>query len=90
VFLVVAAALSVALVVAGAQGCSAARRQENGVVVLDFGKPAFERGGYGTVLFDGRFATNHRVTRSNYRPAVPSAYEAGVRWARETNKLGVG
>jgi hypothetical protein len=98
-----------------AQGCSAARRHENGIVVLDFGKPAFERGGYGTILFSGRFATNHRITAamlgyaqgyarclprgstaaieiargtSNYHPAVPSAYEAGVRWARETNRLG--
>jgi hypothetical protein len=98
-----------------AQGCSAARRHENGVAVLDFGKPAFERGGYGTILFSGRFATNHRITgamlayahgyvrclpkgstaaieiargTSNYHPSVPSAYEAGVRWARETNRLG--
>jgi hypothetical protein len=98
-----------------AQGCSAGRRHENGVVVLDFGKPAFEHGGYGTILFSGRFATNHRITAamlayahgyvsclpkgssasielargtSNYHPAVPSAYVAGVRWARETNKLG--
>ena len=98
-----------------AQGCSAARRHENGVVVLDFGKPAFEHGGYGTIVFSGRFATNHKITAamlgyargyvsclpetstasfelargtSNYHPAVPRAYEAGVRWARETNKLG--
>jgi hypothetical protein len=97
------------------QGCAAARRHENGVVVLDFGKPAFERGGYGTILFSGRFAKNHRITgamlayargyvsclptgstasitlargTSNYHPAVPSAYEAGIRWARETNELG--
>jgi hypothetical protein len=98
-----------------AQGCSAGRRHEAGVVVLDFGKPAFQRGGYGTILFNGRFATNHRITAatlayargyasclprastafialargtSNYHPALPSAYEAGVRWAHETNKLG--
>jgi hypothetical protein len=98
-----------------AQGCAAGRRHENGVVILDFGKPAFERGGYGTLLFSGRFATNHRITAamlgyargyvrclpkgstasieiargtSNYHPAVPSAYEAGVRWGRETNRLG--
>jgi hypothetical protein len=98
-----------------AQGCSAARRHENGIVVLDFGKPAFARGGYGTILFSGRFATNHHITTamlgyahgyvrclprgstaaieiargtSNYHPSVPSAYEAGVRWARETNRLG--
>lgn len=99
----------------GAQGCSAARRHENGVAVLDFGKPAYERGGYGTILFSGRFATNHKITAamlgyahgyvrclprgstasielargtSNYHPDVPSAYEAGVRWARETNRFG--
>ena len=98
-----------------AQGCRAARRHENGVVVLDFGKPAFHHGGYGTTLFSGRFAPNHKITRamgsyasgyarclpsgstayialargtSNYHPAVPSAYAAGVRWARETNALG--
>jgi hypothetical protein len=97
------------------QGCSAAHRHENGVVILDFGKPAFEHGGYGTILFSGRFAPNHKITAamlayahgyvsclpqgstasidlargtSNYHPAVPSAYVAGVRWARETNKLG--
>ena len=98
-----------------AQGCNAARRHESGVVVLDFGKPAFEHGGYGTILFSGRFAPNHKITAvmlryargyvgclpegstasielargtSNYHPAVPSTYAAGVRWARETNKLG--
>ncbi len=98
------------------QGCSAARRHESGVVVLDFGKPAFEHGGYGTILFSGRFAPNHKITNallgyargyvsclptgstaaieiaratSNYHPTVPSAYETGVRWARETNRLGL-
>ncbi len=99
-----------------AQGCSAAKRGESGIVVLDFGKLAFERGGYGTLLFSGRFAKNHKITAallgyangysscrpsgstasieiargtSNYDPTVPSAYTAGVRWARETNKLGL-
>ena len=98
-----------------AQGCNAARRHESGVVVLDFGKPAYEHGGYGSLLFSGRFAPNHKITAamlhyargyvgclpkgstasielargtSNYHPVVPSAYAAGVRWARETNKLG--
>ncbi|HKN63067.1 MAG TPA: hypothetical protein VJV76_01930 [Gaiellaceae bacterium] len=97
------------------QGCHAARRHENGVVVLDFGKPSFQHGGYGTLLFSGRFAPNRRITNamfgyargyvsclpegstaaielargtSNYHPSVPSAYTAGVRWARETNRLG--
>jgi hypothetical protein len=97
------------------QGCSAAQRDESGVVVLDFGKPAFKRHGYGTILFSGRFALNHKITAamlgyaggyvsclpkgstasialargtSNYHPDVPSAYEAGVHWARATNKFG--
>jgi hypothetical protein len=97
------------------QGCSAAQRHENGVVVLDFGKPAHKHHGYGTILFSGRFAPNHKITTamvgysrgyvrclpkgstasitlargtSNYHPSVPSAYTAGVRWARATNKLG--
>jgi hypothetical protein len=97
------------------QGCSAALRHENGIVILDFGKPAFARHGYGTILFSGRFALNHQITAgmvgyargyvsclprgsrahivlargtSNYHPSVPSAYTAGVRWGRATNKLG--
>lgn len=47
-----------------AQGCNAARRRDSGVVVLDFGKPAFEHHSYGTILFSGRFASNHRITTS--------------------------
>jgi hypothetical protein len=97
------------------QGCYAARRHESGVVILDFGKPSFEHGGYGTLLFSGHFAPNRKITNamfgyargyvsclpegstagielargtSNYHPSVPSAYSAGVRWARETNRLG--
>jgi hypothetical protein len=96
------------------QGCSAARRHESGVVVLDFGKPSFAHHGYGTLLFSGRFALNHRITMamlgyargyvgclargstafitlargtSNYHPVVPSAYDAGVRWAWATDEL---
>jgi hypothetical protein len=99
-----------------AQGCNAARRHESGIVVLDFGKPAFYHGGYGTLLFSGRFAPNRQITNamlryahgyvsclpkgstasielargtSNYHPHLPSAYSAGVRWARETNRLGL-
>jgi len=97
------------------QGCYAARRHENGIVILDFGKPSFLHGGYGTLLFSGHFAANRRITNamfgyargyisclpkdstafielargtSNYHPYLPSAYSAGVRWARETNRLG--
>jgi hypothetical protein len=97
------------------QGCTAARRHETGVVILDFGKPAHKHHGYGTMLFSNRFVDNHKITigmvgyargyvrclhrgslahitlargTSNYHPDVPSAYTAGVRWARATNKFG--
>jgi hypothetical protein len=99
----------------GPQGCSAAKRHETGVVILDFGKPAHKHHSYGTILFSGRYASNHKITiamlgyargyvrclhrgslahitlargTSNYHPDVPSAYTAGVRWARATNKFG--
>jgi hypothetical protein len=99
----------------GAQSCSAAWRHETGIVILDFGKPAYKHHGYGTILFSGRYADNHHITTamvgyargyvsclpkgstaaielargtSNYHPAVPSAYSAGLRWARATNTLG--
>jgi hypothetical protein len=46
------------------QGCRAGRAQTNGLVVLDFGKLAYRprRGGYGTVTFADRFASNHAIT----------------------------
>src|SRR6476646_8090898 len=91
-------------------------RHESGIVILDFGKPSLHHGGYGALLFSGRFAPNRKITMamlgyahgyvscllkgstasielargtSNYHPSVPSAYAAGVRWARETNRLGL-
>ena len=70
-----------------AQGCHAARRHESGVVVLDFGKPAFAHGGYGTILFSGRFAPNHKITaamlalRARLRPLPPAGLD-GVHRAR--------
>ena len=42
----------------------AARRHESGIVILDFGKPSFHHGGYGTLLFSGRFAPNRKITRA--------------------------
>ena len=96
------------------QGCDAAKRGVGGVVILDFGQPAYNGHTYGTYLFSGRFAGNKQITRamlgyavgyrrclprasklsislargtSNYHPQVPSPYQAGRRWARETRKL---
>ncbi|HET8527932.1 MAG TPA: hypothetical protein VFL60_03405 [Gaiellaceae bacterium] len=96
------------------QGCDAGRRGVGGIVILDFGQPAYNGHTYGTNLFSGRFAGNKEITRamlayavgyrrclprgsklsislargtSNYRPQVPSAYQAGRRWAREVHRL---
>jgi hypothetical protein len=96
------------------QGCEAAKRGVGGIVILDFGQPAYNGHTYGTYLFSGRFAGNAKITRamlayalgyrsclpqgstlsislargtSNYHPQVPNAYQAGSRWARETQKL---
>ena len=97
-----------------AQGCDAAKRGVGGVVILDFGQPAYNGHTYGTYLFSGAFAGNAKITgamlayavgyrhclakgsslaislargTSNYHPQVPSAYQAGRRWARETRRL---
>jgi hypothetical protein len=96
------------------QGCSAAKRGVGGIVILDFGQPAYNGHTYGANLFSGRFAGNREITRamlgyaagyrrclskgsmlsislargtSNYHPQVPSAYQAGRRWAREVHAL---
>ena len=96
------------------QGCDAAKRGVGGIVILDFGQPAYNGHTYGTFLFSGRFAGNEQITHamlayavgygrclahgsklsislargtSNYHPQVPSAYQAGHRWARETRRL---
>jgi hypothetical protein len=45
------------------QGCSAARRGVGGIVILDFGQPAYNGHTYGTRLFSGRFAGNWKITR---------------------------
>jgi hypothetical protein len=96
------------------QGCDAAKRGVGGVVILDFGQPAYNGHTYGTNLFSGAFAGNSKITgamlayavgyrrclakgsklaislargTSNYHIDVPSAFQAGRRWARETKKL---
>jgi hypothetical protein len=48
------------------QGCSAGRRGVGGIVILDFGQPAYNGHTYGTYLFSGRFAGNKRITQAMY------------------------
>jgi len=75
----------------GAQGCSAARRHETGIVVLDFGKPMFKHHGYGTILFSGRFADNHKITTAmigyarGYVSCLPQGFDAAIELARGTS-----
>jgi hypothetical protein len=46
------------------QGCTAAKRDVGGIVILDFGQPAYNGHTYGTNLFSGRFAGNREITRA--------------------------
>jgi hypothetical protein len=55
------------------QGCSAAKRGVGGIVILDFGQPAYNGHTYGTYLFSGRFAGNKVITRALF------AYAYGYR-----------
>ena len=76
-----------------AQGCRAGRALTNGLVVLDFGKLAYRprRGGYGTVTFAGRFASNRAVTWAvksyarGYSECVPKHSRARITLARGTS-----
>jgi len=56
------------------QGCSAAKRRVGGIVILDFGQPAYNGHTYGTYLFSGLFAGNKAITRAMF------AYAAGYRY----------
>jgi hypothetical protein len=73
------------------QGCSAAHRHETGIVVLDFGKPAYHHGGFGTILFSGRFAPNHKITSAmlgyarGYVSCLPDGSTATIEIARGTS-----
>jgi hypothetical protein len=78
-----------------AQGCSAARRHERGIVILDFGKPAFKRHGYGTILFSGHFALNHKITTAmvgyarGYVSCLPHDSKLRITLARGTSNYGL-
>ena len=76
-----------------AQGCRAGRALTKGLVVLDFGKLAYRprRGGYGTVTFADRFASNRAVTWAvksyarGYSECVPKHSRARITLARGTS-----
>ena len=52
------------------QGCDAAKRGVGGIVILDFGQPAYNGHTYGTYLFSGAFASNAKITHAMLAYAV--------------------
>lgn len=73
------------------QGCEAAKKGRQGIVILDFGKLAYSGRGYGTILFSGRFASNRSITRAMYAYAygyhhcLPEGSLAHIDLARGTS-----
>jgi hypothetical protein len=73
------------------QGCSAAQRGVGGIVILDFGQPAYNGHTYGTYLFSGRFAGNKAITRAmlayarGYRLCLARGSQLRITLARGTS-----
>jgi len=73
------------------QGCDAARAGVGGVVILDFGKLAWNGHSYGTILFGGGFAGNRAITRAmaayafGYHHCLPAGSLAHIDLARGTS-----
>jgi len=77
------------------QGCTAGRSHVHGIVILDFGMPAYRRGGYGTVTFAGRFASNLSITWAlkayavGYSRCLHKGASSTVVLARGTSNYGI-
>jgi hypothetical protein len=77
------------------QGCRAGRNRVHGIVILDFGMPAYRRRGYGTVSFAGRFASNTSITWAlkayavGYSRCLPRGATTRVVLARGTSNYGI-
>jgi hypothetical protein len=77
------------------QGCRAGRARTHGIVILDFGKPAYRRHGYGTLTFAGRFASNTSITWAlkayavGYSRCLPKWSRAKIVLARGTSNYGI-
>ena len=78
------------------QGCVAGHKQTTGLVVLDFGKLDYRasRGGYGTITFADRFASNRSITWAlksyahGYSQCLPKRSKAHITLARGTSNYG--
>jgi hypothetical protein len=79
-----------------AQGCLAGEKETAGLVVLDFGKLEYRprRGGYGTITFADRFASNRSITWAmksyarGYSECLPKHSKATITLARGTSNYG--
>jgi hypothetical protein len=77
------------------QGCRAGKSHARGIVILDFGMPAYRRGGYGTLTFAGRFASNTSITWAlkayavGYSQCLAKGAASRVVLARGTSNYGV-
>jgi hypothetical protein len=77
------------------QGCRAGKSRVHGIVILDFGMPAYRRNGYGTVTFAGRFASNTSITWAlkayavGYSRCLPREARSQVVLARGTSNYGI-
>jgi hypothetical protein len=73
------------------QGCNAGKAKKTGIVILDFGRPAFKNGVYGTLLFSGDFAWNGPINQaveayiSGYMQCRPNTLKGMLSVARGTN-----
>jgi hypothetical protein len=73
------------------QGCAAGKDRINGLVILAFGKPAYNGHSYGSILFSSRFASNTQLTSATqayangYAKCVPESSTAQITLARGTS-----
>ena len=84
-------------VILRAQGCRAGRQYTRGLVVLDFGKSTYRprRGGYGTLTFADRFASDSAVGWAvkayahGYSECLPKGAHAKITLALGTSNYGL-
>ncbi len=74
---------SVSPAVLNQQGCNAGNARKTGIVILDFGRPAYKNGVYGTLLFSGDFAWNGPIN------AAVEAYISGYMRCRPVGTKGM-
>jgi hypothetical protein len=73
------------------QGCEAGRSHTNGIVVLAFGKSAYDGHSYGTILFSDSFAPNRSITYAleayavAYAHCLPQGSDAKITLVRGTS-----